>query len=104
VPVERGQRYDVSTEGDVGTGAANPWDHIVDFKAADPMRYVSACPNCSNMTDRPMLYASLVESELRPDEDDAPSIWWLAAVVAALIAAVVGSALLIRRRRQTTRR
>ncbi len=58
VPVATGQRYVVSTDGDVDVGSGAFWDRVFDFGAEGPGGYEGSCSDCAAPTDRPMLYAS----------------------------------------------
>jgi hypothetical protein len=100
VPVARGQVYVVSTDGDVDTGSADPWDQIFDFSTPGPTQDVSSCPDCRIAADRPMLYASMVPPGPGAGGDaDGDSLPAAVVAVAAGAAAVVGFVLLVQLRK-----
>jgi hypothetical protein len=57
VPVAKGQRYVVRTDGAVDTGSSAFWDRVYDLNAVEGT-YSSSCPACQTPLDHPMLYAS----------------------------------------------
>jgi hypothetical protein len=100
VKVDAGQVYEVSTDGDVDTGSASPWDQIFDASASGPTQDVSSCPDCRHAADRPMLYAlrsvSSGETSENPAQRSPPTTTVVIVAITAVVAAVV--ALLGRRR------
>lgn len=100
VPVSRGQRYTVSTDGEVDIGSGDPWGRVFDTPApgTDP----STCPDCPEPTDRPMLYASTTETTTASAPGAARSSSWLPTPVvvgAVVVAAAAAAAVLFLRRR-----
>ncbi|MGD9526939.1 hypothetical protein [Pseudonocardia sp.] len=101
VQVLRGQQYTVSNSGEVDIGSGDPWGRV--FNTPEPGADASTCPDCAEPTDRPMLYASTINTETAA-APGAPgsgmaSAMSTALVIGAVVAAAAGVATLLLLRR-----